>query len=76
MHFPKSSLIHLIIKPLFIYNSMRIVFFAVIVVAAALVGTVLFLSDSGFNETDVSIQSDTEEIINIEKIDYLFLYEV
>ena len=67
MHFPKSSLIHLIIKPLFIYNSMRIVFFAVIVVAAALVGTVLFLSDSGFNETDVSIQSDTEEIINIEK---------
>jgi len=46
---------------------MRIVFFAVIAVAAALVGTVLFLSDSGFNETDVSIQSDTEEIINIEK---------
>ena len=67
MYFPKYTLIHLIIKQLFIYNSMRNVFFAVIAVAAVLVGAVLFLSNLGFNEMDVSTQSDTEEIINIEK---------
>jgi len=46
---------------------MRNVFFAVIIIVAVLVAAVLFLSGLGFNGIDVSTQSDTEEIINIEK---------